>query len=202
MSSDVSVTRWLELLRQGDAQAAEVLFRAYFQRLAVLARAHLSPAVRRPADEEDVALMALASFFRGVAAGRFPRLQDRHDLWRLLLVITLFKARDLARRERRQLAGGGRVSTAADLVDLLGGPGEDLDRLAGPEPPPDLAVSFAEQVRHRLAQLPGDDLRQVALARLEGCTVAEVAERLGLSRRAVERKLSLIRQIWQDGFGE
>jgi DNA-directed RNA polymerase specialized sigma24 family protein len=89
------------------------------------------------------------------------------------------------------------VPPEADLLDLLGGPGGDLDRLAGPEPPPDLAVAFAEQVRHLLGRLPGDDLRRVALARLEGCTVAEAANRLGCSRRAVERKLHLIRQLWQ-----
>jgi DNA-directed RNA polymerase specialized sigma24 family protein len=94
------------------------------------------------------------------------------------------------------------VVSAIDLIDILSDPGDDLDRLASPEPPPDLVVSFAEQVRHRLGQLPGDDLRQVALARLEGDTVAEAARRLGFSQRAVERKLRLIRQIWQQGMEE
>jgi DNA-directed RNA polymerase specialized sigma24 family protein len=202
MPNDVSVTRWLARLRQGDAHAAEVLFRAYFERLVRLARSHLRQDVRRAADEEDVALSALNSFFRGVAADRFPRLQDRHDLWRLLLTITLFKVRDLVNREHRQRRGGGRIVTAVDLFDLLDEPGDDLDRLTSPDPPPDLVVAFADQCRHWLEQLPGDDLRRVALARLEGDTVAEAAERLGISWRAVERKLRLIRQIWHDAFGE
>jgi DNA-directed RNA polymerase specialized sigma24 family protein len=202
MPNDVSVTRWLARLRQGDTQAAEVLFRAYFERLVRLARSHLRQDLRRAADEEDVALGALDSFFRGVAKDRFPRLHDRHDLWRLLLTITLCKVRDLVNRERRQRRGGGRVVTAVDLLDLLDEPGDDLDRLTSPDPPPDLVVAFADQCRHRLEQLPGDDLRRVALARLEGDTVEEAAERLGISRRAVERKLRLIRQIWHDAFGE
>jgi DNA-directed RNA polymerase specialized sigma24 family protein len=202
VSKDLSVTHWVERLRQGDSQAAEVLFRAYFEKLMQLARKHLHQDVRRAADEEDIALSALDSFFRGIAAGRFPRLQDRHDLWRLLLAITLFKARDHVRDEHRARRGGGQVTTGADLIALLGGPGDDLDRLAGPEPPPDVAAAFADQCRHRLALLPGDDLRRVALARLEGDTVAEVASHLGLSRRAVERKLRLIRQLWQEDMGE
>jgi DNA-directed RNA polymerase specialized sigma24 family protein len=202
MSQDVSVTRWLEQLRAGNAAAAEPLFRAYFERLVRLARQHLARDVVRAADEEDVALAALDSFFRGVAAGRYPSVRDRTDLWRLLLTITLGKARDLARHEGRQRRGGGQVTPAADLDDLLAEPGADLDRLAGPEPPPDLAVSFAEQVRRRLRLLPGDDLRRVALARLEGDTVAEVARRLGCSQRAVERKLRLIRRIWQEADDE
>jgi DNA-directed RNA polymerase specialized sigma24 family protein len=198
MSQHGSVTRWLDQLRAGNPEAAEALFRAYFERLVRLARQHLTGDVRRAADEEDVALAALDSFFRGVAAGRYPSVRDRADLWRLLLTITLFKARDLARREGRLRRGGGQVSAAADLLDLLDEPGTDLDQLAGPEPPPDLAAAFAEQVRHRLQQLPGDDLRAVALARLEGDTVAEAARRLDCSLRAVERKLRLIRKIWQD----
>ena len=37
---------------------------------------------------------AFHSFFRGVAAGRFPQLDDRDNLWRLLVVITARKALD------------------------------------------------------------------------------------------------------------
>jgi DNA-directed RNA polymerase specialized sigma24 family protein len=197
MTRDLPVTHWLERLRGGDKAAAEVLFHAYFERLVHLARAHLSNSLRRAADEEDVALSAMNSFFRAAAAGRFPRLHDRQDLWRLLLTITLFKARDLANREHRQKRGGGQVLAAADLFDV---PDADLDRLVGSEPPPDLAAAFADEVRQRLEELPGEDLRRVALARLEGDTVAETANRLGISRRAVERKLQLIRDLWQDAF--
>jgi DNA-directed RNA polymerase specialized sigma24 family protein len=198
MSQEVSITHWLERLRHGDAAAAGVMFRAYFERLAHLARAHLSRSVRRAADQEDVALAALHSFFRGVQAGHFVDLHDREDLWCLLLTITLFKARDLAHRDNRQRHGSGRTVSAIDLLNLFGEPDADLDRLAGPQPPPELVASFAEEVRHQLEQLAGDDLRRVALARLEGHTVAESATRLGMSRRGVERKLRLIRQIWQE----
>jgi DNA-directed RNA polymerase specialized sigma24 family protein len=36
----------------------------------------------------------------------------------------------------------------------------------------------------------------VAVARVEGYTVEEISERLALSRRAIERKLQLIRSKW------
>jgi DNA-directed RNA polymerase specialized sigma24 family protein len=39
-------------------------------------------------------------------------------------------------------------------------------------------------------------LREIALARVEGYTVQEIAERLEISKRSVERKLDLIRQAW------
>ncbi len=198
MTSDPSVTSWLERLRAGDDLAANKLFQIYFERLVHLARAHLSRAVCRAANEEDVAQSAFISFFRGAADGRFSDLHNRDDLWRLLFTLTLRKARDLANRERRKKQDARRTIREVDLLDLVGQPGAGLDGLASPEPPPDVVVSFTEQVRQRLAQLPGDDLRRVALAHQEGHTVAEIATLLKWSRSKVERKLRLIREIWTE----
>ncbi len=38
--------------------------------------------------------------------------------------------------------------------------------------------------------------RQVAQGKLEGCENADIARKLGCSRRTVERKLQVIRRIW------
>jgi hypothetical protein len=68
------------------------LWERYFRRLVGLARPRLDNTARRAADEQDVALSALASVFRGVEEGRFPQLGDRDDLWRLLVTVTVRKA--------------------------------------------------------------------------------------------------------------
>ena len=73
MSSDGSVTHWINLLKGGERDAVQPLWERYFRRLVGLARARLQGAPRGPADEEDVALSAFNSFFGGVAKGRFPR---------------------------------------------------------------------------------------------------------------------------------
>src|SRR4051794_35421101 len=103
--SDGSVTRWVGPLAQGDEQAAQRLWDEYFARLVALARSRLRGAARRVADEEDIALSAFNSFCRGAERGRFPRLNDRDDLWQMLVVITVRKAIDLTRRENRQSRG-------------------------------------------------------------------------------------------------
>lgn len=46
----------------------------------------------RVADEEDVVAVAFASFCRGIAANRFAVLDDRDDLWQVLVVLTERKA--------------------------------------------------------------------------------------------------------------
>jgi RNA polymerase sigma factor (sigma-70 family) len=188
-----SVSTWLGQLRAGNQAAAHELWKRYYARLVELARQHLAQNVRQAGDEEDVAQSAFASFCAGVAAGRFPRLDNRHDLWKVLFTITLRHACDHADRETRQKRDRGRT-VSADLLDL---PAGDLDRLAGAAPDPALAAELADQLRHLLALLPGEDLRDVARLLLEGHTAPEIALRLGTSLRTVERRWQRIRQFWK-----
>src|SRR5690349_2166195 len=109
MSAEGSVTRWVTALKGGDTAAAQALWERYYRRLVALARQRLRSAHRRQADEEDVVQNAFHSFFRGVARGRFPRLNDRDNLWRLLVVITARKALDQLAHERSKRQGGGTV---------------------------------------------------------------------------------------------
>src|SRR5947208_10734343 len=101
MSAEGSVSNWISRLQAGDRAATQQLWERYFQRLVGLARAKLQGAPRRAADEEDVALSAFHSFCRAAEQGRLPRLLDRDNLWRLLVVITSRKASHLVRDERR-----------------------------------------------------------------------------------------------------
>ena len=179
-----SVTTWLQLLRAGDPAAAQRLWQRYYADLVRLAHAHLAARVRGPADAEDVALSAFAGFCRGAAEGRFPQLNDRHDLWRLLFTITLRHAAGHARREVRERHGGDR------RIDV-----GELDDLPGDAPDPAWAAAVADEVRSLLAGLPGDDLRQVTQLRLEGYTLPEIAGQLGRSLRSIERKWTLIRHF-------
>ena len=199
MTPPSSVTTWLALLKAGDPDAADALWRRYFAQLVELARQHLARHARRAADGEDVALSAFASFCAGAAAGRFPRLSDSHDLWRLLLTITIRHARKLATQETRQRRDSRRTVGAADLFDL---PDADLDRLAGDAPDPALAAEVADQLRHLLALLPGDDLRAVAQDLLAGYSAVEIARRLGSSLRTVERRWQRVRQFWGPALEE
>src|SRR5262245_8965717 len=133
MSSVGSVTYWVGRLKAGEPAAAQPLWEGYYRRLVGLARAKLRGAPRRAADEEDVALSAFDSFCRGAAAGRFPRLGDRDDLWRLLLTVTARKAIDLRQHEARQKRGGGRVRPVTDL-EASGGGGPPEAPARGPDP--------------------------------------------------------------------
>ncbi|MGL4554749.1 MAG: ECF-type sigma factor, partial [Gemmataceae bacterium] len=138
-------------------------------------------------DEEDVALSAFASFCRGVEAGRFPRLDDRDGLWRVLFTLTVRKAHRLARDEGRLKRGGGAAAGTED----------GLARMPDGEPTPALAAEMADGFDRLLGLLGDAELRSIAVGKMDGDTNAELAARLGCAPSTVERRLALIRQLWE-----
>jgi DNA-directed RNA polymerase specialized sigma24 family protein len=190
-----SVTVWIASLKTGDADAAQKLWQRYFETLVRLARDRLRGAPRTMADEEDAALSAFDSFVRGAARGRYPRLDDRDDLWRLLVVITERKAINQLHRERRQKRGGGKIRSITVAFDTASLQGEPVC-FAGAEPTPEFAAQVADECRLLLGMLRDDSLRVVARLRMEGYSNKEVADQLGCSLRTIARKVELIRRSW------
>jgi len=200
MATDVrgSVSRYIGDLKAGNSDAVQRLWERYFSRLVRLARAKLRATPRAAADEEDVVISAFNSFCAAAGQGRFPHLDDRDDLWKILVTITVRKAADLAQYARRRKRGGGQVLNEADLVGSVSrGDGDVLSLIAGSEPTPEFAVSVAEECGSLLATLGDDVLRQIALDRLAGYKDEEIAARLGCTRRTVMRKLAMIRNAWR-----
>jgi DNA-directed RNA polymerase specialized sigma24 family protein len=194
-----SITLWIGDLKAGEGEAAQKLWQRYFETIVRLARARLRGTSRAVADEEDIALSAFDSFFAAATLGRFPRLDDREDLWRLLVTITARKVQDQVHWQRRLKRGGGKLIDQAAL-NGSGSDGMALEHFACPEPTPEFAAQIAEECRHRLANLPDAMSRQVVSLRMEGYTNEEIAERLGCNRRTVVRKLELIRRRWQGEY--
>jgi RNA polymerase sigma factor (sigma-70 family) len=192
-----SVTTWLEQLRAGNRDAAQQLWERYLSRLIRLARSKLHGLRRGAADEEDVALSAFDSFYRAAEQGRFPQLGDRNNLWELLVVITIRKAIDLRQRECRQKRGGGKVVGESAFDVPVSAEGAGIEQAVGTEPTPELAVQVADELEALLRLLPNEDVRSVAVLKLEGYTNAEIADHLDCSLATVERRLSLIRSAWR-----
>lgn len=210
--SETSITQWLERVRQGpDDSAAQHLWERYCRRLAAVAKKRFAAvgAQCRAGDEADAVQEAFTAFFRRVQQGAYPDCRDRNDLWCLLVKITDSKVRQLARGERRQKRGAGKVR--GDSV-MLGGDssrGDGFDRLAGAtgelpltEPmveEPDAA--FVDQLVDTFVLSYGalDEMeRKILRGQLQGYTHDEIAKQIGCVTRTVERKLKVIRSRWQN----
>lgn len=172
-----SVSQHLGGLRAGDAEAVRQLWARYFQPLVRLARGRLLAHGCLERDAEDVALEAFWNLC--VEAARLPNLRHRAHLWKLLACFTAREACDVARKELRRRR-------------LVGEVAHDLAAFAGSEPPAEFAVAVADL----LESLPSEELRRIALARAEGWTNEEIAQRHGRSVSTIERKLQVIRALW------
>jgi DNA-directed RNA polymerase specialized sigma24 family protein len=191
-----SVTGWLDMLRSGDEinLAAREIWRRYFTLVVRLARVRLRAAPRGMADEEDVAATVMDRFYRGLIAGRFPRLEGRDDVWRLLATITARTVINQRRREftARRHSGRSDAASAPDGVCQSA----SLDFAIGNEPGPESVAQANDQRRRLLDALRDDSLRQVALLKIEGHQNNQIALLLGCGVRTIERKLDLIRKAW------
>ena len=194
---DDDVSTWINQLAQGDELAAQKIWDRYCQELLTLARKKLGGGQRRVADEEDAVLSAFHSFFRGAAAGRFPRLNDRNDLLRLLVTITTRKVSAHKRHGRREKRGGGAVRGESVFARAgSSGQGAGIEQMFAKQPTPEFLAVMTEQCSRLLKMLQGESLRTIALCKFEGYSNLEIAQKLDCSLRTVERKLQLIRMKW------
>jgi len=195
LESPGSVTHWLSLLRAGDPEAPEALWDRYFAQVLRLAHQQLLGLRDRSRDAEDVALSTLNALCQAAQQGRLANVQDRHDLWRLLVTCTLNRARNLRLHENR-------LKRRAELVAETGPrPEAGLGNVPSTEPTPEEAAQLADELRHVMQRLDAEDpthrLREVALLKLEGYTVEEIARRQQCARKTVSLRLSVIRGLWR-----
>lgn len=194
--SDDDVTGWIKRLRTGDEEAAQLLWDRYAEDIVEVAKRSMKGASRRVEDEEDVAMIAFRSFLAGVTAGRFPQLDRREQLWRLLLVITTRKAAAVIEKASRQKRGSGEVRGDSAMIEHEESALDGFDRLESEGPTPLFAAAIADEARRLLASLD-ETSQKIAALKMEGYTHDEVADKLGINTRTVERRLRAIREQWQ-----
>ena len=196
MAQEEQVTQWIAKLHEGDDQAVDVIWQKYFERLVKFARRKLDGVPRRDADEEDIALSAMHSFCRGVSGGKFDRLNDRDDLWKVLVTITARKAYAQMRHNKAQKRGSGLVRGESVFAGDQDERDVGIEQVLGREPTPEFANMVSEQCQQMLGCLEDQAQHDVALYKLQGYSNEEIAEKLGCVTRTVERKLERIRSIW------
>lgn len=194
MSDDI--TQLIARARQTDDAAAVAIWDIYFDKLTLYARRKLLAMPRRAADEEDVVLSAMNSFFEGAKKGKFqPR--DRDELWKLLATITVRKATAQLRKHYAQKRGGGEVRGESVFMK----PGDDsdkfgIDQILDDKQLPAMSLKLAGTCAELLEQLGDDSMRQIAMMRLEGFSNEEIANKLDVSLATVKRKLKRVRETW------
>jgi DNA-directed RNA polymerase specialized sigma24 family protein len=73
-----------------------------------------------------------------------------------------------------------------------------IEQVVGNELTPEFAVEVAEQCQYLLDNLPDEQLRTIAVWKMEGYTNEEIGQTLDCALATVERRLKLIRKLWEE----
>jgi RNA polymerase sigma-70 factor (ECF subfamily) len=178
MPTPTSTFDLIERLRGGEKEAFSELFAKYRPRLAVLIHYKLSEEMRARVEVDDI----LQEVFLAAATeiGRFTyRSPGSFMSWlaRIADHVIIDAARTVGRQKRH----------AEEMLRL-----RSASNPGGPEPVDSKTPSrlFAQQeglerLRGRLNALPEDYRQVILMAKIEGLSTGEMAERLGKSREAV-----------------
>lgn len=181
------VSRW----RDGDQQAANLLFQRYVERLSGIVTSQLSSRFTSRMDADDVLQSGCRSFFRRVQEGQF-RFDEDDDVWKLLVTITLNKLRNQIRRHSAAKRNAGQESRPAnnDLPDDF-----YVQKLSG-TPEPVEAFAFSESIEV-IAEKLSPQHALMLVQRLEGHSQQEIADSFGTSDRSIRRMLDDIKELVQ-----
>jgi RNA polymerase sigma-70 factor (ECF subfamily) len=128
-------------------------------------------------DAEDIVQSVFRTFFRRVSDGHYL-IPEGEELWKLLLVIALNKVRMIAEHHR----AAKRNVTRTRSMD-----NHDVGN------PADASEVLRMTIDDVLDSLP-EPHQQVVNARIDGYEIREIALRVSLSRRSVERILQSFRK--------
>jgi RNA polymerase sigma-70 factor, ECF subfamily len=176
MEQPTSTYDLIARIEQGDNSAFTPLFEKYQRRLALLIHYKLGHELRRLAEVEDILQETFLEAFRDIERFRYEKPGGFLNwLSRIADHVIADAARFHGRRKRR-----------ADLVRF-----RSVGNPDGPEPAdsatPSRLLAEKENLQaliQKLDSLPEDYRRAILLAKVEGLSNAEMAERLGRSKEA------------------
>lgn len=189
-----SITAALHALEEMDAEAAQVLWDRYFERLCAFSEGRIYRRHRRLVSPDEIAADAFMALVYGVQQKKFEKVRNRDELWQMLTLIASRLIIQTHKYHGREKRGGGfkRLSgpnsssaTGRSTVDFL------MEEIT-----PDSIVELEELSQRLLQLLPSDQLRQIALRRMAGYSTSEIAAELDCTTRTIERKLAMIRTVW------
>ncbi len=169
----------------GDSAALTTLLTEARGRLCAHLRQRIPAALRGAIDGDDLVQEAHVEVFQHI--GSF-KVRDADSFFRWVCTIAMRKLHDAVRRRRADKRGGGRAAVSGAGGNLESSVVMLLDMMADSGRTPSRAIArleALEAVSAALKVLPDDHRQAVRLVYLEGLAVAQAAERMGRTERAV-----------------
>lgn len=182
-------------VREAREVLASQLFADFAERLSAIAQQRLPRDLRSKVSPDDVVQSAFKSLFRRLDRISFDS-SDPNSLWSLLVVIALRKCakwEDHFLAEKRSVHR--EVSLGSPSTHIVAALWEVVAR----EPGPVEAAMFSETLEQLLGHFSPRQ-QQMILLRVEGCELAEIADRLESSRRTVARVIGRAKDVLRESL--
>lgn len=190
-----SVTNLLARLKQGDSAAQQEIWDRYMERLIRLVCKRFGSTRTQLSDAEDLVVRAYHAFLDGVCDNRFQKLEDRNDIWQILVMLTHRKAIERHRHDVAKKRGAKQVRTESVFANGTN-LGLGIQQIADTEPTPEFAAVLHDEILDKLSKLSDITKREIVVLKMQGLSNSQIAQRLRISNRSVQRKLQLVYDIW------
>ena len=187
-----SVSNWLKELKTGDQNAVEAIWNRYYQRVVEFAIRKMKINPDRAIDGEDIAQLTMHRFCLNATSGNYPDLDDRQQLWDLLVVYTLHRIRKHLREcNRTKRSGMHRVVFEFKRSQVL----QDLRSPEAPTIMADMVQSWLDRLDR---EDPSGQLKQIAIWSMEDISGSEIARIMKKRKSAILQQIRLIRLLWEE----
>lgn len=203
-----------QLLRaasKGDSEARDALWGLFYPKLRAAVRYKVMSLPKLANDASDLTSEALQSFFRRAFVDQEFDLNCPNSVWQLLKMITMRHVNDVLKAINAEKRGGAIATFSFESLGdkgKLGGSCCDsgLDfSVSVPDAKqlePSHEIEWSDLLDRLLASIGDPKAKQILLLRLEHYSNSEIADRLQISIRTVQRHLNAIAGLWQTESGE
>jgi RNA polymerase sigma factor (sigma-70 family) len=193
---DLPITEYLKAFKAGDAARLNDILKAYWSQLVAHCEQRLSRKFKPQQEGQDFAIQAFHNLAEGVRRGRWPRLDNRNDLWQVLLQAANCRIKDFVRNQMAEKRGGSQQR-------LTDGPQSsrpmDLDQFQARDEFPQDAEQLVQLMFDLSNRLRGKITHvRILVDHLNNYTNQEIAIRYEISSRTVRRKLDEILEILRE----
>lgn len=189
-----SISQWVQRLQAGDRAAAEGIWTRFYPKLVNAASKQLGKNPDPATNGEDIAQSSFRNVCQAVIDGKYPQLDNRDDLWKLLFVSMINRVR-----------GHYRGINAKKRAVVLNQPLDSVDEEALAQLDSHEAQSeLNDLLEHLLGKLdqedPTGELRQIALLYLNENSASAIANLLRRRKTNILHKVQLIRSLWEEAL--
>jgi RNA polymerase sigma factor (sigma-70 family) len=189
-------TEWIEKWKEGDNDAFAKIWVAFYPKLVRYAEGRMLNMRKRELDGEDIVASAMRSLCRKQEQDGFEKLDSSDDLFKILYTIVRRKICQKQRIVHSGKGGYGKVRGESVFVNAAGEQNGGLSEAAVSDVTHEEVVEYYEELEKRLAGLNDPKAKEVLSLSFEGYKNEEIAEKMNISLRTVERKREILRKAW------